>query len=472
VHSVLATPGVIATAVVLLPVLVGLAVLAVLLLRHHRQQGRRARLDPLTGLGNRMILAEAAERALSRLGGADGDGRHGPAVLLLDLDGFKEVNDTLGHAAGDAVLVQVADRLRAAQEDALVVRLGGDEFAIFIERSVSAAQATLLAKKLLAALGAGGFTAGGIDLDVTGSIGVAVAPAAGRALAELLHHADTAMYEAKRSRAGVCIFTPRLSPDSTDGLATLALLRRAMETGELMLRYQPLVDARSQQGVGYEALLRWQHPSRGLLLPAEFLPLAERTSLIRPLTRWVMLTAIKQAASWRAEGLDTAISVNVSAAVLEPGLLGIVEEALALNRWPAARLVLEVTESAIAQNVDEARSVVTALFERGVQVAVDDFGAGFTGFGQLRGLPVHQLKVDRQFVGGLGRDPVDEAIVASITDLGHRLGLRVVAEGVEDVQTAARLVELGCDELQGYLFAVPMPGPDVPAWAARRVPVP
>jgi EAL domain-containing protein (putative c-di-GMP-specific phosphodiesterase class I) len=133
---------------------------------------------------------------------------------------------------------------------------------------------------------------------------------------------------------------------------------------------------------------------------------------------------------------------------------------------------LEVTESAIAQNVDEARSVVTALFERGVQVAVDDFGAGFTGFGQLRGLPVHQLKVDRQFVGGLGRDPVDEAIVASITDLGHRLGLRVVAEGVEDVQTAARLVELGCDELQGYLFAVPMPGPDVPAWAARRVPVP
>jgi EAL domain-containing protein (putative c-di-GMP-specific phosphodiesterase class I) len=235
-----------------------------------------------------------------------------------------------------------------------------------------------------------------------------------------------------------------------------------------VLLYQPLVDARSSRVHGYEALLRWRHPTRGLLLPAEFVPLAERTSLIRPLTRWVLLTAVRQASTWRAAGLDTTINVNVSSAVLETGLIGIVDEALARSSWPPHQLVLEVTESAIAQNVEEARSVVSALRGRGVQISVDDFGAGFTGLGQLRGLQVHQLKIDRQFVTGLGHEPVDEAIVASIIDLGHRLGLDVVGEGVENATAANRLAELGCDELQGYLFARPMPADEVQAWQAAR----
>ena len=350
----------------------------------------------------------------------------------------------------------------------MVARLGGDEFAVLVPRTVGVQQATLLAKKLLAALGAGGFTAGGVELDVRGSIGIAMAPSAGRELSDLLRHADTAMYEAKRTRSGVCCFTPDLSPETTDGLATLSLLRGAMDTGELRLLYQPVVEARSGDVRGYEALLRWEHPTRGLLLPAEFVPLAERTNLIRPLTRWVVLTAVRQASTWRREGVPGWIGVNISASMLEEGLLGIVEEALALSRWPASMLVLEVTETAIAQNRAHARSVVSSLRARGVQVSVDDFGAGFTGLGQLRELHVHQLKIDRQFVTGLGQEAVDEAIVSSIIDLGHRLGLAVVAEGVESELIAGRLADLGCDELQGHHVGHPLRPEEVLPWMSSR----
>ncbi|MFP5334835.1 MAG: putative bifunctional diguanylate cyclase/phosphodiesterase [Actinomycetes bacterium] len=459
--------GVRTTVLMVLPVAVLLAVLGFLVIRHQREHARRARVDPLTGLGNRLVLAQEAERELN---GLDPDDDRGPALMVLDLDGFKDVNDTLGHVAGDAVLAQVAARLADVTADhARVVRLGGDEFAVLVPGTASAAQATVLAKRLLAGLGAGGFVAGGVDLDVRASIGIALAPQAGRDLSDLLRHADSAMYEAKRSRSGVCCFTPDLSPDSTDGLATLARLRGAMESGELTLVYQPLVAASTGDLSACEALLRWQHPTRGVLLPSEFVPLAERTSLVRPLTRWVLLTALREASRWRAEGLLTVMSVNVSATMLEPGLLGIVEEALALNRWPPELLVLEVTETAIAQNPEEARAVAAALDARGVQVSVDDFGAGFTGLGQLRGLHVQQLKIDRQFITDLTRGRVDEAIVASIIELGHRLGLDVVAEGVEDPAVASLLTELGCDNLQGYWFSRPMPGSQVVRWNAGRV---
>jgi diguanylate cyclase (GGDEF)-like protein len=440
------------------------------LVRQHRRQGRLARTDPLTGLGNRVELAAAAARVLAGVEQLDGDGSHGPALLLLDLDGFKDVNDTLGHEVGDVVLVQVAQRLAtAAGPGTLVTRLGGDEFAVLITTPVTTGQAVLHGKRLLAALGAGGFSAGDVDLDVAASIGAAVAPAAGRTVGDLLRHADLAMYEAKRSRAGVLPYTPSLAPESTDGLTTLALLRGAMDHGQLALVYQPVVSASSGDLVGFEALLRWHHPTRGLLLPAEFLPLAERTSLIRPLTRWVLLTAVRQAADWRREGLDTTVAVNISASVLEPGLLGIVEEALARSSWPASQLVLEVTESAVASDATEALAVITALCERGMKVSVDDFGAGYTSLGQLRGLPVRQLKIDRQFVTDMVGASGDEAITASIIDLGHRLGLTVVAEGVEDPATAERLRLLGCDDLQGFSISRPVrPDQALAQWRHHR----
>ncbi|MGQ7298024.1 putative bifunctional diguanylate cyclase/phosphodiesterase [Quadrisphaera sp. KR29] len=448
-EQLLVAAGVVAVAV--------LVSLLVLLRRQHRRQNSLLRTDPLTGLGNRVLLAEVGERVLAALPELDGDGRHGPGLLLLDLDGFKDVNDTLGHAAGDALLVQVARRLDdAAPAGAVVARLGGDEFAVLLTTPVTTAQAVLHGKRLLAALGAGGFSADGVDLDITSSVGVAVAPTAGRTIGELLRHADLAMYEAKRSRAGVLPYTADLAPESSDALTTLSALRQAMDQGELTLLYQPVVDARTRQLCAFEALLRWQHPTRGLLTPVEFLPLAERTTLVSPLTRWVVLTAVRQAAAWRRAGLDTTVAVNISASVLEPGLLGIVDEALARGSWPPEQLVLEITETAVASDAGEALEVVRTLGERGVRISVDDFGAGYTSLGQLRELTVHQLKVDRQFVTDLLGGPEDEAIAASIIDLGHRLGLRVIAEGVESGAAADRLRDLGCDELQGYWVGRPM----------------
>jgi diguanylate cyclase (GGDEF)-like protein len=445
------------------------AALAVLLVLRDRERERVARRDPLTQLGNRTLLAEAAEQVLSDLDQMDGNGHHGPALLLVDLDGFKDVNDTLGHVAGDEVLVEVAHQLvAAAGSDSLVTRLGGDEFAVLIRGPINMSGASVRAKRILGALTLNEFRTRGVSIDIRASIGVTVAPQDGRTLSDLLQHADVAMYQAKRGRAGVATYDPAYDDHSTDRLETLAHLREAMLEDQLHVRYQPVIRATGHALAGFEALLRWDHPERGLLLPAEFIPIAERTSLIHALTRWVLLTAVRDASRWRAQGLEASVAVNISPVSLEFGLLGIVEEVLALHRWPAELLVLEITESAVTDNPDTARAVVEALRDRGIQVSVDDFGAGYTSLSQLRGLPVHQLKIDRQFITALERSPNDDAVVSSIIQLGHRLGLTIVAEGVESEATAVRLGEMECDDLQGFWFARPMVASEVLGWAAEH----
>ena len=445
------------------------AVLLVLLVRRDRERGRVARRDPLTQLGNRTLLAEAAGRVLAGLDEMDGDGNHGPALMVVDLDGFKDVNDTLGHAAGDEVLVQVAHQLvAAAGHDAMVTRLGGDEFAILIRGPLSMAGAVVRAKRILGGLTMGDFRTLDVSLDIRASIGVALAPRDGRTLSDLLRHADVAMYQAKRSRSGVAPYDVSRDEHTTDRLETLAHLRDAMMLGQLHLRYQPVLTANGRALTGFEALLRWDHPERGLLLPAEFIPIAERTSLIHALTRWVLLTAVRDADRWRVRGLDCTIAVNISPVSLEHALLGIVEEVLTLHRWPPERLILEITESAVTENPDLARSVVERLRERGVQVSIDDFGAGYTSLSQLRGLPVHQIKIDRQFVTDLEASPSDVAVVQSIIDLGHRLGMSVLAEGIESSAVADRLQSLECDDLQGYWIARPMVCSEVLDWADQH----
>jgi diguanylate cyclase (GGDEF)-like protein len=443
------------------------AALAVILVLRDRERERVARRDPLTQLGNRTLLTEAAQAVLGDLEQMDGNGHHGPALLLVDLDGFKDVNDTLGHVAGDEVLVEVAHQLvAAAGSDSLVTRLGGDEFAVLIRGPINMSGASVRAKRILGALTLNEFRTRGVAIDIRASIGVTVAPQDGRTLSDLLQHADVAMYQAKRSRSGVATYDPAYDDHSTDRLETLAHLREAMLEDQLHVRYQPVIRAAGHQLAGFEALLRWDHPERGLLLPAEFIPIAERTSLIHALTRWVLLTAVRDASRWRSQGLQASIAVNISPVSLEFGLLGIVEEVLALHRWPAELLVLEITESAVTDNPDTARAVVEALRDRGLQVSVDDFGAGYTSLSQLRGLPVHQLKIDRQFITALERSPNDDAVVTSIIELGHRLGLTIVAEGVETEATAARLVEMECDDLQGFWFARPMVAAEVLDWAS------
>ncbi|GAB3589887.1 hypothetical protein GCM10027446_03400 [Angustibacter peucedani] len=457
------------TVVCVVVAVVSAVALAVLLVQRDRERERVARRDPLTQLGNRTLLAEAADRVLGDLDQMDGNGSHGPALLLVDLDGFKDVNDTLGHVAGDEVLVEVAQQLvAAAGTDALVTRLGGDEFAVLVRGPINMSGASVRAKRILGALTLNEFRTRGVAIDIRASIGVTVAPQDGRSLNELLQHADIAMYQAKRGRSGVACYDPAFDEHSTDRLETLAHLREAMLEDQLHVRYQPVIRAEDHALTGFEALLRWQHPERGLLLPSEFIPIAERTSLIHALTRWVLLTAVRDATRWRQQGLEATVAVNISPVSLEFGLLGIVEEVLALYRWPAELLVLEITESAVTDNPDVARAVVEALRDRGIQVSVDDFGAGFTSLSQLRGLPVHQLKIDRQFITSLERSPSDDAVVTSIIELGHRLGLSIVAEGVETAATAQRLQELDCDDLQGFWFARPMVASEVLTWASEH----
>lgn len=449
-----------------------ICILIMLMRKIRRERAARelmTRRDSLTGLPNRLKITDDLHRVLQRIPRAediDSDGSRGPALLLLDLDGFKDINDILGHASGDAVLIQVASQLEvAAGQGATVARVGGDEFAVLLNRELSQSQALLEAKKILAALGASSYTSDGPALEIRGSIGIVQAPRDGREVGELWDNAEMALHSAKRTRSGAAMHSPERDVDGArDPRGTLSMLRGAMDDGQLRLRYQPLVSADQTRVIGFEALLRWENPSRGLMLPAEFVPMAERTSLIHPLTRWVLLTSLQQASAWRAMGMpDFSMAVNVSSAVLEEGLLGIVEEALALSQWPAERLVVELTETALSQSAKTARTVVSALRERGVRVSVDDFGAGYTSLGQLGGLPVHELKVDRQFVEQLGGRS-QEAITKSIIDLGHRLGLEVVAEGVETMTAARHLRELGVDTLQGYLFARPLRAEDVPEW--------
>nr|WP_276610857.1 bifunctional diguanylate cyclase/phosphodiesterase [Kineococcus siccus] len=441
--------------------------------RRARERHGAARTDALTGLGNRLALAEAVTARLAA-GGPVG-------LLLLDLDGFKEVNDTLGHAAGDELLVQVAASLCAGTglpaggtsgggtpgDDpaaGAVTRLGGDEFAVLAAAPVTAAAVEVLAKRLLAALSMGDFSVAGVQLDVQGSMGTACSPADGTTAGELLQHADVAMYAAKRGQLGVVRYDAAVDPHHGGNLQLLGQLRTGLSDGEFLLHYQPKVSRDGGALLGFEALLRWQHPVRGLLAPGEFLPMAERTNLIHTLTRWVLMTALQQASRWRAAGLAVSMSVNVSAVSLEPGLLGIVEEALALTRWSAADLVLEVTETAIIADGPGARTTIDALRARGVRVSIDDFGAGSTSLAHLRGLAVHELKIDRQFITDLTDSPDDDVIVSAVIELGHRLGLVVVAEGVETAATAGRLAALGCDELQGYYFARPLPPAEALAW--------
>jgi diguanylate cyclase (GGDEF)-like protein len=459
-------------AIVLTPVLACLVVLLTLLSRRARERERMLRRDPLTGLGNRVQLAEMFERWLrdtsSPAAVAGGDAALGPALLLVDLDGFKDVNDTLGHAAGDLVLIQVAQQLHAAAgPTATVIRLGGDEFAICYPKPVALDFPMNQAKRVLGILSSTGFSALDVQLDVRASIGVALAPTDGTTIDELLQHADVAMYHAKRVRSGVERYDASTDTNSTDRLAMLGMLRDAMTEGQLRLYYQPVIRAADRSLVGFEALIRWEHPTRGLMYPADFIPLVERTSLVHALTRWVLLTAARQATRWHREGLDLTVAVNISPVALEEGLLGIVEEALVLSQLDARHLVLEVTESAVSDNPVLATRVVGQLRDRGIEVSVDDFGAGFTSLGQLRGLPVQQLKIDRQFIVDLEQHD-DDTIIASIIDLGHRLGLTVVAEGVESALSAQRLAELRCDELQGFHFARPMPAEEVSGWIARR----
>jgi diguanylate cyclase (GGDEF)-like protein len=436
-----------------------------LLVGYQRRIKHQALTDALTGLPNRTLLYDRTDQAMRQA-----DRELVPVALaLIDLDRFKEVNDTLGHHYGDQLLLQVGQRLQAALRKVdTVARLGGDEFAILLPRIEAREGVMTVARKLQASLEEP-FVLEGLSLDVEASIGVAVYPDHGSDPEELLQRADIAMYTAKESHAGFVLFDPKQDQHSPRRLALLGELRRALDQRQLLLHYQPKVDAHTGQLLGVEALVRWQHPEHGLVPPGEFIPLAERTGLITPLTHYVLDEALRQGRQWSDAGHKLSIAVNVSARRLLD--LQFPDEVAALldrHQLPAEQLVIELTESTIMADPVHALDILTRLDTMGVRLSIDDFGTGYSSMAYLKHLPVHELKVDRSFVSQMLQSSSDAVIVHSTIDLGRNLGLRVVAEGVEDALTLQHLDLLGCHAVQGYHISRPIASDDLTSWLEQQ----
>jgi diguanylate cyclase (GGDEF)-like protein len=422
--------------------------------------------DTLTGLPNRALLRDRVEQAIRH---SHRTGRH-VALMLTDLDRFKEINDTLGHQYGDLLLRQIGPRLQGVLRDGdTIARLGGDEFVVMLPDLKSAEDALRLGEKLAKALQEP-FSLEGVVVDVGSSIGVAITPENGEDFDQLLQRADIAMYVAKQDNLGVVTYAPELDEHSPTRLALLGELRRAVETdGELVLHYQPKADLASGQITGVEALVRWQHPVHGMIPPSDFIPLAERTGTIRDLTWRVLRMALQQNASWMAEGIELPVAVNISArCLLDPELPSRVAELLAQAGVPARLLELELTESTVMADPDLALSILQALDAQGIRLAIDDFGTGYSSMAYLKKLPVHELKIDRTFVTRMDQDVSDAAIVRSSLELARNLSLEVVAEGVETPEVWERLTDLGCDVAQGYYLQRPIPAEELTKWLALR----
>ncbi len=422
-----------------------------------RQLRHQALHDALTDLPNRTLLHRRAERALR----GDGFG----AMLLIDLDRFKEVNDTLGHDHGDELLIEVASRLQGAlRRGDTLARLGGDEFAVLLDGVPDRVAVVELAARLQDALRRP-FALRGVAVELEASVGIALYPEHGVTVGALLQRADVAMYDAKRGRRGVATYVEERDPYSADRLGLLAELRRALEHEELVLHYQPKVDLASGAVIGVEALVRWQHPTRGLLPPDEFVPLAERTGAVADLTQWVVDTALAQHRRWRDEGIDLPVAVNLAAAnVVDRALPERIAELLAKYDVGGDRLECEISEHTVMGDPLRATEVLARLRALGVRLSLDDFGTGHSSLAYLKRLPLDEVKIDRSFVAGMAEDENDAVIVRSTIDLARNLGLAVVAEGVETAEVMRGLADLCCDTAQGFHVSRPLPPERLTAW--------
>jgi diguanylate cyclase (GGDEF)-like protein len=420
--------------------------------------------DPLTGLPNRQWLLE---RIWTALDDAERIGARA-ALMLIDLDRFRSVNDTLGHLAGDRLLLQIADRLQQAlPRGAEAARLGGDEFAVLLPVADSTTSATRMARGLVATLSSP-LDLDGLTLVLEASAGVAVFPDHALDAEGMLRRADVAMYQAKRDRTGVEVYESKRDSNTPDRLGLLGDLRRALDAHEVQLHYQPKVRFDGQVA-GLEALVRWVHPERGRVPPDEFIAIAESSGLMPHLTEYVLETALGQVAEWRSQGLFVPVAVNVSPRDVHiPGFAGSVAARLARHGVPPAALQLEITEHVLLEDPQRAADTLAALTAHGVKMSLDDFGTGYSSLVHLRRLPVSELKIDRSFVARLAVDTEDAEIVRCTLDLAHSLGLLVVAEGVEDDETWERLRDLGCDAVQGWLVAAAMPPEETTAWLRAR----
>jgi diguanylate cyclase (GGDEF)-like protein len=431
------------------------------------QLATEAHQDPLTGLPNRRRFTEELERTVYR------SPEQSCAVLMIDLDRFKEINDSFGHSIGDDLLTLVGPRLQSAlQPGDLLARMGGDEFAVLLP-GADHGRARTVADDLGTALREA-FVLDGMRLHVDASIGIALCPDHGRDRSLLLARADTAMYGAKRGRHGVAVWTADDAPDSRDRLELLEELRTALETEQLVPHYQPQLDLRTGTVVGVEALVRWEHPTRGLLTPDVFLPLAERAGLMRRLALRVLERSLRDLRAWRATGHDLKLAVNLSVSNLQdvalPEQVAMLLDSLGV---PPAALTLEITEDVLMADAARSQQVLAGLRALGVRLSIDDYGTGYSSLAYLRALPVHELKLDRSFVRNLTSDPRAAAIVRSTLQLSRDLGMTMVVEGVEDAGALAALCAWECDIAQGFHVARPMPAEQFVNWlAAHRAAAP
>ncbi|MDQ0375134.1 putative bifunctional diguanylate cyclase/phosphodiesterase [Cellulomonas humilata] len=429
------------------------------------ENARLALLDSLTGLPNRRMLAERMRRTI--LEAEETGSRVG--LMLLDIDRFKDINDSLGHDRGDELLEQVAERLRGAlRDDDVVARLGGDEFAILLPDVRSVANAERLARRVRG-LFVPPFMLGELPLHVDTSVGVACLPDHATDPSSLMRTADVAMYAAKHHRTGVSVYSADEDDSSPARLVLLGDLHRALTPApgaprELRMHYQPKIELATGRTVGLEALMRWVHPTRGVLPPTTFIPLAEQSGLIHDVTRYALTECVTQLAAWRAEGRATPVAVNLSAHdVTTVAVVDLIESLLEEHTVPADLLEVEITETALVADPSRVVPVLERLGALGIRVAIDDFGIGNTSISQLRDLPVDELKIDRLFVADLGVDGREgsEVVVQAMVDLAHSFDLRVVAEGVEDEPTAVILRRLGVDQAQGFLYSQAVPADDL-----------
>jgi diguanylate cyclase (GGDEF)-like protein len=419
----------------------------------------QARTDELTGLTNRRGFTERLAHA-----GGDSVDNEQFAVLILDLDRFKEINDSLGHQVGDDLLRLVGTRINGALRPVdLLARLGGDEFAVLLD-GVDSVGATAVAKRVGAGL-AEPFEVGGMTLHIGTSIGIAVYPDHAVHGAEILRRADLAMYAAKARRMGIAHYEPAVDEQASIRMDTIDALREAIRQSQLVVHYQPKLDLRSGAVTSVEALVRWQHPTRGLVYPDEFIPAAEQSGLIRPLTIEVLKRSLRQCRLWWDMGLDVAVAVNLSASnLLDIELPAQVGMLLADANLPARALMLEITETTLMLDHLRSAEVLSALRRLGVRIAVDDYGTGYSSLAYLREFPVDELKLDKSFVVHLDEDPLAAAIVRSTIDLAHSLGLLIVVEGVETAKALEQVTIYGCDLAQGYHITPPQPGEALTEW--------
>ena len=409
--------------------------------------------DALTGLPNRTLLADRFEQALR----ANKRSASTTSLLLIDLDRFKEVNDTLGHHVGDQLLASIGPRLAGALREAdTVARLGGDEFAVLLPDVDGLTGALDVASRLRAAL-AEPFKIEGVELNIDASVGVVISGVHGNNAQELLQRADIAMYLAKQQKCGVLVYDAENDQHSPERLSLLGQLRRGIERGELFLHYQPKISLSTGEVVGVEALVRWQHPERGLIPPNDFIPLAEHTGLIGPLTMCVLNTALAQVKVWEDGGHRIPVAVNISARNLSDGQFASKVKGLLDQHGVAAGLLeVEVTESAVMLEPESAARILNELHSIGIRIAIDDFGAGYTSLAQLKNLPISELKIDKSFILTMHSNTDDALIVKSMVDLGHSLNMKVVAEDIETAHAVNTLTDLQCDIGQGYHLCRPV----------------